>query len=75
MYLGWYINKLGSKWQVFSLKNDKYSFNLFTVKGNPPAVEIGLVEPGASPDLHSVVLVVLPVDGRLDAILDADVVP
>ena len=45
-----------------------------TVKRNPPSVEIGLVEPRATPNLHRVVVLVLPVDGRLDPLLDAYVV-
>lgn len=46
-----------------------------TVVGNPPAIQVRLVKPGASPDLHLLVLIVLPVDRRLEPILDADVKP
>ena len=46
-----------------------------TVVGDPPAVQVRLVEPGAAPDLHLFVLLVLPIDGSLDSILDADVKP
>jgi len=45
-----------------------------TSERNPPSVEIGLVKPRAAPDLHRVVVLVLPVDGRLSPLLDADVV-
>jgi len=46
-----------------------------TVIGNPPAIQVRLVKPGASPDLHLLVLLVLPVDRRLETILDAHVEP
>ena len=46
-----------------------------TVVGDPPPVRVRLVEPGAPPDLHLLVLLVLPVDRRLEPILDADVEP